>query len=147
MRKDVKQKAMLAMLFLTCAAVGWLRPTALEASEFSGGRLTGSLLAIQSGGVYLFILAFVFAFMFRRIAAAIAMVASLISLPLYLYLVAPGLSRRLLGGNYAALIHANFVWDTYAVLGILTIALAVYVCIRSISTQDSDRTPELLAQS
>jgi hypothetical protein len=104
------------------------------------------VLTIHSGGLDLFILAFVLAFLFRRIAAGIAIVASLISLPLYLFLVAPGLSRRLLGGNYSVLIPANFVWDRYAVLGILTIALAVYVCIRSLSSRDADRMLEPLPQ-
>jgi hypothetical protein len=145
MKKPLKEKAMLATLFLMCAVVGWLTPTALEASEFSGGWLTGRVLKINSGGRYIFILAFVLAFLFRRIAAGIAIVASLISLPLYLFLVAPGLSRRVLGGNYSVLISANFVWDNYAVLGILTIALAVYVCIRSLSSRDADRRPEPLA--
>jgi hypothetical protein len=96
---------------LLSATITFRYPEGLEATEFSGGWLTGRLLHASEAGTLLFVVAFVLTFPFRRVAAGIALAAALVCLPLYLYIVAPGPLRRIAGGEYSVPLQASFVWD------------------------------------
>src|SRR5229473_3164725 len=85
----------------------------LEGTEFGGGRLTGPLLTLYDVGALLFILALLLVFFYRRIAAAITILASLLCLPIYFYFTAPGPFRRVFRGEYKVPLQANFVWDRW----------------------------------
>src|SRR6476620_10048033 len=69
---------------LLCAIVGWILSAPFGPSEFSGGTMTGPLLAIHDISGYLFLLAVVMTFVYPRFAAGVAIVACVLSLPLYL---------------------------------------------------------------
>jgi hypothetical protein len=130
--KHGKQKLWQAASCVLCAAVTWRIPAALAGSEFSGGLLTGSLLTLYESGTYLFLLALLMTFVYERIAAGIALTASLLCVPLYLYFEVPGLFRRVANGEYSIPLQANFVWDKWAIIGMLALAVAVYVCLRGL---------------
>ena len=85
-----------------------------EGTEFIGGWLTGPLLNLYDVGTFLFVPALLLAFFFRRIAAAFALTASLLCLPLYLYFVAPGPFRSVFRGEYSVPLQASFVWNSWA---------------------------------
>lgn len=87
-------------------------------------------------------LALVLTFVRPRIAAALAIVASLLCLPLYLYFTAPGPFRRVFGGEYSVPLQANFVWDRSAVLGVLTVAVALCTCIWNLRTVERQQLKE-----
>ena len=79
-------------------------------------------------------LALVLTFVRPRIAAALAIVASLLCLPLYLYFTVPGPFRRVFGGEYSVPLQANFVWDRSAILGVLAVTVAICICIWNLRT-------------
>src|SRR6266704_4778095 len=112
MAKFGKQQLWQAISCLLCIAVAWVRLDDLGAPEFSGGWLTGPLFTMADDGSVLFILAIVLTFFYRRIAAVIALMASLLFLPLYLYFVAPGPFRWVFKGEYFAPLRANFLGTT-----------------------------------
>lgn len=139
-RKELWQAA---SCFL-CAVVTWRIPAGLAGSEFSGGSLTGRLLTFYEIGTYLFVLALVMTFVHQRIAAGIALTASLLCVPLYLYVAVPGLFRRFANGEYSIPLQGNFVWDKWAIFGMLALAVAVCVCLRGLvltGTKLQDRLP------
>src|SRR5579864_9746616 len=84
-----KQKSIQAVSCLFCLIM-WRYGPKLDGTEFSGGWLTGPLLTLYNSGTLLYGTALLLTFIFRRISAAITIVASLLCLLLYAYFVAPG---------------------------------------------------------
>ncbi|MGA2354796.1 MAG: hypothetical protein ABSG02_09875 [Terriglobales bacterium] len=130
MTKDLRQKSAQAAAYLFCAIMVWNYGSGLAGTEFSGGRITGPLLDLYDIGSLLFIMAVLLTFFLRRIAAGASIVASLLCLPLYLYFVAPGPFRRVVGGTYSVPLRSDFVWDKWASLEILVLAIAATVGVR-----------------
>src|SRR5258708_1376122 len=96
MAKFGKQELWQAISCVLCIAVAWVHSDDVGASEFSGGRVTGPLFAMADNGSLLFIPALVLPFFYRRIAAVVRLLASILCLPLYLHFTAPPPSRSLL---------------------------------------------------
>jgi hypothetical protein len=107
---------------LICLVIASKLQLDLEATEFSGGWVTGPLLQLNFAGSILFVLAFVLTFLRQRIAAVAALVASILCLPLYLYRVAPGLFPGLRSVSPELI----FTWDGWAASGILIILAMLY---------------------
>ena len=129
-----RKKLLQAASCLVCLVVAQRNSFGLGGTEFSGGYLTGPILdSLEIGGL-LFVLALVLTFVRPRIAAALAIVASLLCLPLYLYFSAPGPSRRVFGGEYSVPLQANFVWDRSAIVGVLAATVAICICIWNLRT-------------
>jgi hypothetical protein len=103
-----------------------------EGTEFSGGWLTGPLLHMKDIGTLLFIAALLFTFFYRRVAGLIMVVASMLCLPLYLYFTAPGPFRWVFRGEYSVPAPASFVWSTWGMVGILGLAIAACLGVRSL---------------
>jgi Na+(H+)/acetate symporter ActP len=85
---------------------------------------------MNDAGALIFIPALLLTFFYRRIAAVIAIAASLLCLPLHLYFTAPGPFRWVFRGEYSVPERTNLVWNWSAIVGILalTIAVSVGVC-------------------
>ena len=130
--KNNGQRLWQASICLLCAVVTWWMFLRLEGSEFSGGSVTGPLLDLYNSGTLLFVAALVLTFFYLRIAAIIAMAASLVCLPLFLYFTAPGPFRRLFPGEYSVPLQARFVWNKFNILGMFILVLAMFVSIRSL---------------
>jgi hypothetical protein len=101
------QKSLQAAGSLLCAAIAWRFVLDLEGTEFSGGRITGPVLQLQTVGTLLFLLAATFTFPFRRTASVIALLACLPCLPLYLLLTAAGPFRWVVGGEWKVPLFGN----------------------------------------
>ncbi len=127
-----KRRVWQAAICLLCVVVAQRNSLGLEGKEFSGGRVTGRVLDLSDAGSLLFVLALFLTFAYPRVAAAIAIVASLLCLPFYSYLTAPGPFRLVFRGEYSVPLQANFVGDKWAILGSLTLAVAAYVCISNL---------------
>jgi hypothetical protein len=138
-----KQELWQAASCLLCLAMAWVHLDYLGNSEFPGGWLTGSLFTLADYGSDLFIPAVVLTFFFRRIAGGVAVMASLLCLPLYLYFIAPGPFRWIFKGEYSVPLRANFVWNTWAMAGIASLIVAIVICLRSFSAAPPriDATP------
>ena len=103
----------------------------LEGSEFSGGRITGPILSLSDVGLLLMIAALVLSFFYARIAGFIAAVASLFCLPVYIYLVAPGLFRDIFRGEYSVPLTSRFVWEESSIAAILFLVMTLVISIRT----------------
>jgi hypothetical protein len=132
MNKDLRRKLTQVAICLVCAILVWRYGDDLGATEFSGGRVTGPLLDVYDIGSLLFILAIPLTFFFRRTAAAVTVMASLLCLPLYFYFTAPGPFRRLFPGEYSVPLESNFAWTGWAIFGILALAIAAGVGFRGL---------------
>jgi hypothetical protein len=117
---------------LSCIAIVWRYASVVEGTEFSGGRVTGVLLHMQGAGSMLFAIALLLTFLYRRIAAAVTLVASLLCLPLFLYFIAPGPFRAVFGGEWSVPLRKGFIWDNGAIVGIAVLVIAAWVSVRGL---------------
>jgi hypothetical protein len=133
MDADGKSKLTQAGVCVVCAVMVSGYGRSLEGTEFGGGRLTGLLLDMKDVGALLFALALLLTFLYRRIAASIALTACLLSLPLYLYFTNPGPFQRIFSGErWSVPLQATFVWDSWTIAGIVMLAITAYVGIRGL---------------
>jgi hypothetical protein len=131
---EMRRKLLQAVTCLACALVAQRDPFGLEGTAFGGGRITDTLLILLDIGSLLFVVALLLTLVRPRVAAVLAIAAALLCLPLYLYLTAPGPFRRLFRGDYAVPLHADFIWDNWAVLGMLTLTVATCLCLWNLVT-------------
>jgi hypothetical protein len=116
-----------------CAAITWRYGSSLQGTEFSRGWLTGVFLDMKDVGSLLLFLALLLTFFFRRTAAAIALIACLLCLPLYLCFTAPGLFRRVFSNaEWSVPLRASFVWDKWTIMGIALLTITAYVGVRGL---------------
>jgi hypothetical protein len=102
-------------------------------SEFRGGWLTGKILTMADIGVLLFLSALVFTIFLPRLGAVVASAAILLCSPFYLYIVMPGPYRKIFKGEYSVPLQSAFVWNSWAIAGIITLAFAAVLSIRRLS--------------
>ena len=133
MGKLSRQNVWQAIAFLVCAGVLWIHLGDFGASEFSGGWLTGKILTMADIGALLFLSALVFTIFVPRIGAIVALLAITLCLPLCLFVVMPGPYRRIFKGEYSAPIQRTFVWNSWAIAGIITLTFAAVFSIRRLS--------------
>jgi len=132
MEKHSKQKLWQATACLVCAVVLWIQLNGFGVSEFSGGRLTGKLFTMAGVGCLLFLVALLSTILFPRVAAAIALMATLLCLPFYLYILMPGPYRRIFKGEYSVPLQRPFVWDNWAVVGVLSLLIAASLSLHNL---------------
>jgi hypothetical protein len=101
--------------------------SAVDGSEFAGGRITGPVLDLGDAGLLLFGLSLLLLFWFPRASAAIAAVASLVVSPLLLYIVARGPFRRVFRGEWSVPLNSN----PWAIFGIVAVLAALFVSAQS----------------
>ena len=133
MGKFQKEKMLQALACLTCTVVLWVHLDDFGASEFSGGRLTGPLFKMADISSVLFLVALLLTFFLRRIAASIALAATLLCLPFYLYILMPGVYRWIFKGEYSVPLNRPFHWDNWAVVGMISLLFVVILSLRSYS--------------
>jgi hypothetical protein len=128
-----KNKVWQAAAYLACAGVLWIRLDTFGASEFSGGRITGKLFTMADLGSSLFLTALLLTILFPRVAAAFALAATLLCLPLYLYILMPGPYWQIFKGEYSVPLQRPLVWSTWAVVGVLSLVTAAFLSLHSLS--------------
>ncbi|MGB9122844.1 MAG: hypothetical protein WCE73_19665 [Candidatus Angelobacter sp.] len=133
MKKPGKNEIQQACSFVLCIAVAWIHADDFGASGFSGGQITGPVFFMFDKGTYVLGVAVLLTFIYPRIASAFALAGVCLCLPLYLYVTLPGPFRFFFPGNYSVPLSTSVVWDTWAIAGMLTLVLAVFLSIRSFS--------------
>ena len=130
-RPDIEQ-VFQAGSFLLCVFFELQITSGLDATEFSGGWLTGPLLSMADIGTLLFVLALVLTFLFPRVAAAIGLASSLLCLPLYCFFIAPVPFAQVFahGHEFKVQPTQGFQWHPWPVTGLLALAVTIYLCIR-----------------
>jgi hypothetical protein len=139
MKKPGKKELLQAASFVVCLAMAWTQADRVDGSEFIGGRITGPVFSLFESGIFVFMLAIVLTFIYRRVGAVTGIVASLLCLPFYLYFTAPGPFRSVFRGIYSVPFQSSFVWDNGMIAGMLTLAVAVFVSFRSLSAAPRQR--------
>jgi hypothetical protein len=129
--KSPKEKIWQPIACFACVAVLWIHLDDFGASEFSGGRLTGSLFKMAELGSVLFLMALLLTFFFRRTAAATALAATLLCFPFYLYVLMPGLYRWIFKGEYAVPPYRPFHWDNWAIVGVFSLLFVAWTVRRA----------------
>ncbi len=140
MNRSRKLEMWQAISCLLCFIVAWAHLDDVGASEFSGGWLTGPLFKMADYGCTLFFLSLLLTFFSRRIVGVTTLVASLLCMPFYLYFLAPGPFRRVFRGEYSVPLQTSFVWDTWAVAGIVSLLLAIVVSLCCLAAADWQST-------
>jgi hypothetical protein len=110
----------------------WIRWDAFGASEFSGGRITGKLFTMADLGSLRFLVALLLTIFFPQVTAAIALAATL-CLPFYLYILMPGPYRQIFKGEYSVPLRRPFVWNNWAVVGVLNLVIAAFLSLHRLS--------------
>jgi len=144
MKKPGTHQLSLAIVCLVGVFVALRNSNGLDGTEFSGGWLTGPLLSMTDVGIVLFLLALIVTFVSARVAAAIALAASLLCLPLYLYFLAPVPFNQIFGFGHQFKVQpgAGSHWDRWAIAGVLTLAVTVYVCVNNFAARNRGQIPE-----
>ena len=132
MEKHSEQKLWQATACLVCLGVLWIHFNEFGASEFRGGRLTGKLFTMADVSCLLFFMALLSTILFPRVAAAISLAATLLCLPFYLYILMPGPYRRIFRGEYSVPLQRPFVWDNWAVAGVLSLVIAASLSLHNL---------------
>jgi hypothetical protein len=143
-KKNGTQHLSLAIMCVVGVMVALQNTRGLAGTEFSGGWLTGPLLSMTDVGAVLFLLALGVTFAYSRVAAAIGLASALLCLPLYLFLTAPGPFSKIFGFGHELKVppSAGLRWDTWAIMGVLTLAATAYVCIRGVAAPGREHVPE-----
>jgi hypothetical protein len=120
-----------AMACIASLVVLWTHLDSIGATEFSGGALTGVLFRLANAASVLFVLALLLSFLKRRLGALLGILGSLLVLPPYLYIVAPGPCRRMFPGEYSVPLDRAFVWNRWAITGIVVAGITTFACVRN----------------
>lgn len=112
---------------LACIAIEWLRLEDLGASEFRGGRVTGTLLSEGRIGAVLLFAGLLIAAFRPKVAVAISTLGCLALLPLYLYFLFPGVFQRVFPGNQTVVIQTEFAQSWWPMAGIVSLIVLSYI--------------------
>ena len=86
-------------------------------TEEGGGALTGPLIRANIAGGGLYFMALLVVFFRPRTAAGIALLASVLSFPLYIYTVEPKAFMEIFSGPYSVHPPNGFIADSWAIWG------------------------------
>ena len=124
-----KRNVRLAAVCVLGAIVSWRFMDYLGPSEFRGGTVTRPVWSLVTLALDLYLLAAFLAFFYPPLAAAIAILAGVVALPIYLLSVFPGPFHRIVSGELSIAI-SNFSVDLWSLVGVATIAAVVFLSIR-----------------
>jgi hypothetical protein len=132
MKTSQKQTLLQASICLISVVLVFIELYILGPSEFSGGSVTGPLFKLAETGAVFSMIGFLLAFVFRRAAATLSLIASLLCLPLYLFLMFPAASRKIFRGGYSTRLGSMVIWDKWLILGLLALGTAIYIGYRNL---------------
>jgi hypothetical protein len=124
-----KRNVRLAAVCVLGAIVSWRFMDYLGPSEFRGGTVTRTVWSLVTLALDLYLLAAFLAFFYPPLAAAVAILAGVVALPIYLLSVFPGPFHRIVSGELSIAI-SNFSVDLWSLVGVATIAAVVFLSIR-----------------
>jgi hypothetical protein len=123
MVKGTMKAAFASLCLVLCGAVALVNYLDLADTELGGGALTGPLLDIELSGALLFILCGLAAWKFSAIARYLSIAATLLCLPLYIFLIAPH-AVLWMSSSVPSVAYPIFIFNTEAIAGLAMILLA-----------------------
>src|SRR5271170_36019 len=106
----LSRKLLQALGYLLCAIPAFLISGERDGTEFSGGTVTGPMLSSAEIAIVLLLLALALTFVWLRVAAVCALAAAVLCLPLYLFLIFPGIFQWIFRGDWKV---QRGVWTFY----------------------------------
>jgi hypothetical protein len=131
-KRLTQQKFLQAGAGLVYAVVTWRYGAPLWDSEFAGGWLTGKLLGLEAVGMLLLAVSVLLTVLLPRICAVGILISGLISLPLYLFFLAPGPFRWVFRGDHSVPALGIFVWDNWSGAALVTALLSMFVAVQTL---------------
>jgi hypothetical protein len=141
MTKGTHAKLIQSTACLVCLILG----SNYGGSEY--GSVTGPLLQANQVGFLLFLGAIFLTFFLRRVAAATTILASMLSLPLYLYFTFPGAFRLVFRRPWSVPLTRSVAWDKWAIAGILALLIAAWVGVHNLIISDWPNLPRVEPRS
>ncbi len=123
MAKETTKAATASLCLVICGAVALVNYLELSDTELGGGSLTGPLLDIALSGALLFVLCGLAAWKFRAVARYLSIVAALLCLPLYVFLIAP-YAILWMSSSVPSVAYPPVIFNTEAIAGLAMIVLA-----------------------
>jgi hypothetical protein len=133
--KRISRKVLQAAVCLLCAVAAWNSLEDLTGTELIGGTVTGPMINVAAIAAIVLLLAVIMTFIWPRVAAIGAFVASTLCLPLYVYRTLPRLFRLIFPGSYKGPPEGSFIWHSWSIIGLFTTVLVAYLCYRSFPSQ------------
>jgi len=133
MEKSAKEKMWRAFACLACTVVPWIHLDDFRASEFSGGWLTGPLLGMAELGSLFFCGSVASDYFPSTNCLHYRPCGRATLFSFYLYILMPGLYRRIFKGEYSVPLYRPFHWDTWAAVGVLSLLFVAVLSVRSYS--------------
>src|SRR6185437_5102651 len=113
-----------------CLAFTWKLTYGLGATEFSGGRITGPLLAMSDFAMLLFLLSTILILWLPRTTALFTALACLLCFPICFLFLAPGPFRRIAGGVWSVPLQSNFALTiptmNWALILVVTLGVSIW---------------------
>ena len=113
-----------------CLAFTWKLTYGLGATEFSGGRITGPLLAMSDFAMLLFLLSTILILWLPRTTALFTALACLFCFPICFLFLAPGPFRRIAGGVWSVPLQSNFALTiptmNWALILVVTLGVSIW---------------------
>lgn len=102
---------------------------AVDGSEFVGAPVTGPLFNMCEIAILIFLVGIALAYPWPRIGSVLGLGASLLSLPILVYFIAPGPFRAVFKGEYSVPLQSNFVWDTWSLPPAIAILIVILISV------------------
>ena len=125
-----KRDVLLVAVCVLGTIVSWRFIDYLGPTEFRGGTVTRPMWILLTLALDLYALAAFLAFFYPPFAAAIALLAAVVALPIYLLFLFPRPFHGLLGGEGSVRALETFHLDPWSVFGVAIIAAVVFLSIR-----------------
>ena len=141
-----RQKLLQPLACVGCVALWWPSPSRqLGGTEFSGGLITGPILNMFDTATLLFVMALVLNWLLPRVAAVLGLIACALRVPFYFFFIAPGPFRyvtdHLTRAEWSVPLQSTFIWQNWAVLGIVMHGITAWICIRTVRVFQSRAVP------
>ncbi len=112
---------------LVCAALSWKHVYDLGGTDFSSGLATGAIFVLNLFGSVCLVIGLVLSFFQFRYATVSILMASILCLPLYIYLTASAFSNALFFDHHVASSHPTVSWGAWGISGIIGFATMLYL--------------------
>lgn len=126
---------------LLCAFAALKSTDGLVGTEAEGGSATGPMLNAAFIGAILFLPVLVAGFRYPRVAAAGALLASALCLPLYVYRTFPYFFFWVVGAGEMFVPLKTFEWHGWAATGVISAASVVCLYARCPPSRRGNRAP------
>jgi hypothetical protein len=135
MKNARKLRWLQAAIGLACAILVLREVAVAGPTEFSGGYLSGPMLRFADWGSVLLLVGLLALIKFHRVASVVFLIASMLSLPVFSFIVFPGYYAKLFHAESSNSLKSNVYWDPTSVLAMAGLVALSILSLRSLTSQ------------